>query len=155
MDVYRCQTRLTGSSPCRSYSLALTQRCRMSSCSIVLPSSSTAGSTCRGHALNPRPACRQLLPAPRASHVDPHLLVSALAEAAQDGAALSADRLSAAAWAVVVGALCTSIWFMVRAYQEAKTAIDRREEGERAKKQEDEQKEEARKAKIKQMFERL
>ncbi|KAF6258585.1 hypothetical protein COO60DRAFT_1701259 [Scenedesmus sp. NREL 46B-D3] len=37
----------------------------------------------------------------------------------------------------------------------AKTAIDRREEGERAKQQEDEQKEEARKAKIKQMFERL
>jgi ABC-type sulfate transport system permease component len=76
--------------------------------------------------------------------------VSALAEGAQDGAALSA-----AAWAVVAGALFTSLWFMVRAFQEAKTAISRREEGERAKQQEDEEKEEARKAKIKQMFERL
>jgi hypothetical protein len=44
---------------------------------------------------------------------------------------------------------------MVRAFLEARTAIDRREEGERAKQREDEQKEEARKAKIKQMFERL
>jgi hypothetical protein len=76
--------------------------------------------------------------------------VSALAEGAQDDAALSA-----VAWTVVAGVMCTSLWFMVRAFLEARTAIDRREEGERAKQREDEQKEEARKAKIKQMFERL
>jgi hypothetical protein len=44
---------------------------------------------------------------------------------------------------------------MVRAFLEAKTAIDRREEGERAKQREADEKEQARKAKIKQMFERL
>lgn len=82
--------------------------------------------------------------------MNPQLLVSAVAEGAQDETALSA-----VAWTVVAGAMCTSVWFMVTAFLQAKTAIDRREEGERAKQQEDEQKEEARKAKIKQMFERL
>jgi hypothetical protein len=44
---------------------------------------------------------------------------------------------------------------MTRAFSEAKTAIERREDGEKRKQQEDEAAEAARKQRIKDMFERL
>lgn len=57
---------------------------------------------------------------------------------------------------MVVGtATAASLFYMARAFSEAKTAIDRREEGARAKQQEDDAAEAARKQKIKDMFERL
>lgn len=59
--------------------------------------------------------------------------------------------LSAAAWFVVIAATFASLGFMMRAFFEAKSAIDRRTEGARLKEQE----EEARKQKVKDMFDRL
>lgn len=59
------------------------------------------------------------------------------------------------AWVVVGAATAASLFYMTRAFGEAKTAIERREEGERSKQQEDDAVEAARKQKIKDMFERL
>lgn len=72
--------------------------------------------------------------------------------AVQQSADASSDGvLSVAAWVVVGTATAASAIYMSRAFSEAKAAIERREEGERLKQQE----EEAKKQKIKDMFERL
>lgn len=70
--------------------------------------------------------------------------------AASDGGALPI-----VAWMVVGAATVACFVFMGQAFTEAKTAIERRDEGERRKQQEDEAVEAARKQKIKDMFERL
>jgi hypothetical protein len=56
---------------------------------------------------------------------------------------------------VVAAATAASLYYMTTAFAEAKTAIDRREEGERAKQQEDVDKEKARQERIDKMFKRL
>lgn len=80
--------------------------------------------------------------------VEPQMLVS-LAEGSQS------TFITATAWAVVASATGASLWYMSRAFLEAKTAIERRQEGEQLKQQEDTDKEAARKQKIKQMFDRI
>lgn len=74
-----------------------------------------------------------------------------LAEGASSAIAGGGSVLSIAAWVVVGGATVASLFYMAQAFTEAKSAIERREEGEKLKQQE----EEARKQKIKDMFERL
>lgn len=71
--------------------------------------------------------------------------------AVQQSADSSDGVLSVAAWVVVGTATAASAIYMSRAFSEAKAAIERREKGERLKQQE----EEAKKQKIKDMFERL
>lgn len=69
--------------------------------------------------------------------------------------AADAAPFSLVAWVVVGTATAASLFYMAQAFREAKTAIDRREEGAQAKQQEDDDAEAARKQKIKDMFERL
>lgn len=77
------------------------------------------------------------------------MILSTIAESPDD------TLLSATAWLVVLAATTASFAFMTKAFSEAKLAIERREERQRAKETEDEQKEAARQEKIKKMFERL
>lgn len=102
--------------------------------------------------------------APLASHRHRHRApgaISSLLDVAASPAAQTAldtdsgSGVTVAAWVVVAAATAASLFYMSRAFSEAKTAIERREEGERRKQQEDEAAEAARKQKIKDMFERL
>jgi hypothetical protein len=85
-----------------------------------------------------------------------HILLDISSNAAQTTVAASdGGALPIVAWVVVGAATVACFVFMGQAFTEAKTAIERRDEGERRKQQEDEAVEAARKQKVKDMFERL
>jgi hypothetical protein len=62
---------------------------------------------------------------------------------------------SVGAWAAVAVAGAASLYYCVSAFSEAKAAIERREEGERLKQQEEDAKVAKRKQQLRDMFERL
>lgn len=63
--------------------------------------------------------------------------------------------LTATSWVVVLAATAVTFSYMLKAFQEAKIAIERREERQEAKEKEDERREAERQEKLKKMFERL
>eukprot|EP00775_Hariotina_reticulata_P005912 gene5912-6153_t len=94
-------------------------------------------------------AARNLTVSTRA--LNTHLLREAAIALVSPVEAPDSILVSATAWLVVAVATFASFGFMTRAFFEAKSAIDRRLEGERLK----EQDEDAKKQKIKDMFDRL